>query len=294
MNRRKARLTKRRAEYAARQRRTEFVGSVMPPNLALARRYADDLKREVRRATAVIEREVRSLYPADLDRLAGTGMDAKPKTKQSQAAQARILTDALARRFAAHFASFAPKLADRILGQLNKASNAQVMGSIKQASGGLSLKTPLLTGDIQAVFKASTAANVSLIKSISGKYLEQVQDAVLRNMQQGGTGVEGVLAEIKRLEGVAERRADLIAVDQVRKATAALNDAKLRRLGVKKFRWVHSGGGKEPRPLHKAYNGQIFDLDDPPIIDEKTGERGLPGQLINCRCTMAPVLEFET
>lgn len=290
MNRRRAQLTKRRKEYAARQNRTEFVGSVLPHNPALARRYAAELKAEVRKARDVIEREVRTLYPADLDKYA---MDAAPKSKKSQAAQARILTDALTRRFAKHFAQFAPKLAARILGQVNKASNAQVMGSIKQASGGMSIKTPLLTDDIAAVFKASTAANVSLIKSISGKYLEQVQDAVLRNMQQGGTGLEGVLKEISHLGQVAERRADLIATDQVRKATAALNDAKLRRLGVKKFRWIHSGGGKEPRKLHLKYNGMIFDLDDPPVIDERTGERGLPGQLINCRCTMAPVLEFE-
>ncbi|RIQ43658.1 phage head morphogenesis protein, partial [Bordetella avium] len=33
--------------------------------------------------------------------------------------------------------------------------------------------------------------------------------------------------------------------------------------------------------------------DNPPIIDKTTGERGLPGQLINCKCRMRPVIDFS-
>ena len=36
-------------------------------------------------------------------------------------------------------------------------------------------------------------------------------------------------------------------------------------------------------------NGYVFPIDFPPIIDRKTGERGYPGQLINCKCHMEPV-----
>lgn len=62
--------------------------------------------------------------------------------------------------------------------------------------------------------------------------------------------------------------------------------------GVKKFEWIHSGGGAEPRELHVSYDGQIFDLDNPSIIDRRTGQRGLPGQLIKCKCKMRPVIDF--
>jgi uncharacterized protein with gpF-like domain len=41
-------------------------------------------------------------------------------------------------------------------------------------------------------------------------------------------------------------------------------------------------------------DGKIFSFDDLPIIDRKTGERGIPGQAINCRCTMTPVYEFDS
>jgi uncharacterized protein with gpF-like domain len=30
-----------------------------------------------------------------------------------------------------------------------------------------------------------------------------------------------------------------------------------------------------------------------PVIDPRTGERGIPGQAINCRCVMRPLVEFK-
>lgn len=287
MRKPKARLTARRAAWAAKQRRNEFIGTLLPHNPAIAADYLAKLEREVRAAEAVILKEVATLFPE------GLAMDAAPQSKVQQAAQARILTNKLMARFAKHFAKIAPDLAKRMMGRVNRATKAQLHASLAKASGGLSLKMPELTGDVLAAYKASAAANVSLIKSIGGKYLEQVQDAVLRNMQQGGTGAAGLYDEIKRLSVVAEKRAKLIAIDQTRKATTALNDARMKKLGIRKFRWIHSGGAKEPRKLHVEYDGQVFDLDDPPVIDKKTGERGLPGQLINCHCRMAPIIEFE-
>ena len=43
----------------------------------------------------------------------------------------------------------------------------------------------------------------------------------------------------------------------------------------------------------QGLNGGIFDFDNLPVIDEKTGERGIPGQAINCKCRMRPIVEFE-
>lgn len=54
----------------------------------------------------------------------------------------------------------------------------------------------------------------------------------------------------------------------------------MKSAGVKKFQWLHSAGGRDPRPLHindypSGLNGGIFSFDDLPVIDEKTGERGI-------------------
>lgn len=285
--RRKFRLTSRRQRWAANRKNPgQFVAKPLRPNAGIESAYALALRRQVTAMREVVEREVAALYG-----VAATdhAMDARPRTT---AAAARILSNALYNRFLRHFARIAPNLASRYMGRVDRSSKAQLHSTIQELSGGLSLKMPDLTGDVLQAFRASTEANVALIKSIPDRYFIDIQGAILRNVQQGGTGASGLLDELRRMGQVAERRANLIAVDQVRKATTAINDARLKRLGVRKFRWVHSGGGKEPRPLHQRMDGQTYDLDNPPVIDEKTGERGLPGQLINCKCAMAPVVDF--
>ena len=68
----------------------------------------------------------------------------------------------------------------------------------------------------------------------------------------------------------------------------------MRDVGITQFKWVHAGGSKDPRNYHKnVLNGKVFNVDDPPIIDQKTGERGYPGQAINCKCYQVPVIEFS-
>jgi len=204
------------------------------------------------------------------------GMDAP-----SYASQARILVDALRKRFVAAFARRARPVAERWQSQVDAASSASLHGSLREMSGGISLSTRSIPKAATDMLKASIAENVALIRSIPEQYFLDVQGAVMRNIQRGD-GAAGVLREIERVGGVATRRAELIARDQTSKATSALNAARMKGLGIRKFRWLHSSGGKEPRPLHVVMSGNIYSLDDPPVIDDRTGERGLPGQLINC------------
>ena len=97
--------------------------------------------------------------------------------------------------------------------------------------------------------------------------------------------------------------AEMIADDQINKASERLRVAKWKKNGVRMVRWIHCGMD-EPRPYHRekwnggsgifdgrpnGLNGYIFPIDFPPVIDPHTGERGYPGQLINCRCHLEPV-----
>ena len=43
------------------------------------------------------------------------------------------------------------------------------------------------------------------------------------------------------------------------------------------------------REEHAHLNGTTWAFDDPPIIDEHTGQKGLPGETYNCRCGLIPV-----
>jgi hypothetical protein len=65
-------------------------------------------------------------------------------------------------------------------------------------------------------------------------------------------------------------------------------------------RWIHGGGGKDPREGHVALNDLVIPMDQDFIIKGKGGkvwkaygphDPGLPpGEVINCTCTMALVL----
>ena len=102
---------------------------------------------------------------------------------------------------------------------------------------------------------------------------------------------------------MSDRQADLIARDQSSKIYSQLTVENMRRAGITKMKWIHSSAGKKPRVYHKTrwdgkseppngLNGYIYDINNPPIADLKTGERAIAGQLINCRCIQVPVIDL--
>lgn len=198
----------------------------------------------------------------------------------------------LGKKWASKFAQAALDITNGMVGRVNTFSQRALNGSLRELSGGLTISTPDMPKGLYDRLLASTKENVGLIKSIPAEYHQQIQQAVMRSIQSGGTGTHTLIEEIRKIGHSTESRAELIAVDQTSKINAAMNDERLKAVGVRKFEWIHSGGGKEPRELHVEYDGQIFDLDDPPVIDKRTGERGLPGQLIKCRCRMRPIVDF--
>jgi SPP1 gp7 family putative phage head morphogenesis protein len=208
------------------------------------------------------------------------------------AAAARIVTNALTDKFVDLFARHAKPAAQAMLDNALRASTTQLHGSLKELSGGLSLKTSAINPELRNVISASVTDNVNLIKSIPTEYLNDVKGAVMRSITHNG-GLSELIPALKQYEMITHRRANMIAMDQTRKVYNNINASRMQTLGVKKFEWVHSGGSQKPRPLHQSMNGKIYSFDKLPVIDEDTQETGIPGQAINCRCTMIPVIEFE-
>lgn len=194
---------------------------------------------------------------------------------------ARLLKE-LGKRFTGLFTEKAGGLAGYLAKGIQVSSAAQLGDSLKQVSGGVTLKTDVVSGKVADVTKAAIKQNVALIKSIPTKYFERIEGEVMRSIQTG-RGMADLQPAIENIGAVTKKRAGLIARDQTSKATTAINKARMLGLGVRKFEWVHTMGEKFPRELHRdVLNGNIYEFDNPPVIDERTGERGLPGQLINC------------
>lgn len=276
-------LTKKRTAWAEKRSQHVFKGKQLNYNAGIQDRYVKELTGLVVQMTKQTNREIERLFKREMP---GFAMDA------SISSQARILTNQLKLKFESLFGRKAKLLADRMVNSQDKTSKATLYSSLKELSGGLSLKTDITNSSLKDVIKASIAENVSLITNIATEYVDQITGSTMRAITTGG-GLPAIRDELIKREGMTIRRAKNIALDQTRKAYSSINRVRMEAVGIKKFEWVHSGGGQHPRVLHQEMSGNIYSFDNPPVIDENTGERGLPGHAINCRCTLIPVIEFD-
>lgn len=193
--------------------------------------------------------------------------------------------DKLARRWLEKFDILAPKLADWFAQDHKNRTERQLKAQLRQAGFTVKFK---LTAAMRDAFNAVVDENIALIKSIPAKYLTDVKVDLMQSVQNGRD--IGYLTDrlIKRT-GITKRRAALIARDQNNKATAVMARTRQLELGITQAKWLHSAGGKTPRPKHVAFSGQVFDLATGHDFEDGEGAV-LPGQPINCRCVAIPIL----
>lgn len=139
------------------------------------------------------------------------------------------------------------------------------------------------------------ARNSSLIKTIPQQYMAQVE-TLIREAALKGTDPKELQRQIRELTGVSERRAKVIARDQIAKANAELTQYRQEDLGIKEYTWLTSRdervrgtpGGRyaSARPSHYAREGDKFSWSSPPA-------GGHPGMAILCRCVAIPVFPGE-
>lgn len=281
VKRRKIRLSPKREAWAAERDSHTFVGKPLNPPDIVEAKFRAQLEGLVDRMNATTRRELDRLYRTPEGRAITATTDTVAMDASFSSMAANLVRE-LTKRFTALFVDRAGGLAKAWAEGISRQSAVGLGQSLKEVSGGVTLKTDVVSGVVADVVRASVKQNVALIKSIPAKFFLEIEGEVMRSIQTG-RGMADLQPFLEARYGISKRRAALIARDQTSKATTAINRARMQGLGVKKFKWLHSMGGKEPRPLHKnTLNGKVFSMDDPPVIDERTGERGFPGQLINC------------
>ncbi|WP_227242416.1 phage head morphogenesis protein [Paraburkholderia caribensis] len=203
------------------------------------------------------------------------------------ASPARDLADQLARRakqWRRMFADRAPDLARTFIAGVDKyATSATKQAAVALTGISVSVKDTLVSN---TVMQASIQENVSLIKSIQSEYATEVEGLVMRSVT-AGRGLQQLTDQLEARYGITRRRAKFIANDQNNKATAQLARARQLGMGINKARWLHTGGGKNPRHSHVLANGKVFDLSKGLKID---GEYIFPGEKPNCGCVGAPII----
>lgn len=174
------------------------------------------------------------------------------------------------------------RLVEKTAGEVSDFSRQQLRRAFSDTLG-VNLQDAFTTEPkLRAQVATFTQENVALIRSIPDKYFAQVEQLVVEGVQKGMLGRD--LAKlIQERTGVAESRAALIARDQVGKFNGALNAARMRSLGVKRFRWRTMRDSRVRRD-HEQLEDNVYAFDEPP-------SEGLPGHPVNCRCYAEPLLD---
>lgn len=208
-------------------------------------------------------------------------MDALPSAELSKKVRS------LAKRWIKKFDDMSTAIATKFTQAGRKATDSSFQQSLKDAGWAVDLQ---ITPVMRDAMNATIAENVSLIKSIPRQYASQVEGTVMRGFTQG-RDLGYITEELQKRYGITKRRAAFIAQDQSDKLTATVTQARRVELGLFEAEWIHSGGGKEPRPDHvkAGKEKRRFDIRKGCLI---SGEYILPGIKPRCRCSSRTVLPF--
>lgn len=165
--------------------------------------------------------------------------------------------------------------------------------AINQAIG---VNVALPGTDMSANIDAWAEENTALITNLTQSYLSKITTAVNSGFRDG-LSWRDISKNIRAETGVAKRRADLIARDQVATMNMQVTKQRAADLEIKQFVWRTmedqrvrgnpSGRYPKAKPSHYARNGKTYNWSD------GAGARDtFPGQAINCRCFAMNVIEF--
>lgn len=139
-------------------------------------------------------------------------------------------------------------------------------------------------------------------KAIAKAYTENMQDFVIKDFDEKripkmreniakfvleGYRLDKVDEYLQKEYGIAKRKAQFLSRNETAILLAEVKKAHYQAMGFDKFIWKCIGDART-RDLHRHLNNTTWYYDNPPIIDERTGQTGLPGETYNCRCTAIP------
>jgi SPP1 gp7 family putative phage head morphogenesis protein len=194
----------------------------------------------------------------------------------------------LGRRWQSRFDDMAEQMARYYASSIERRTTGRLQQILDDAGWTVRFR---VSPEIRDVMSAAVTENVGLISSVAEQHLQKVEGIVMRNVQTGND-LATMTREIQQAGNVTRGRAAFIARDQTAKMTSVVTRARQQQAGIERAVWMHSHGGKEPRPTHLRNDGKIYDVAtgwfDP---DPKVRAYIFPGFLINCRCSSRPVIE---
>jgi len=276
-------ISKKKREQLNSRKNTVIKGSPLNYNAGFKAYYIKKVQSIIDPLMEYVEKSVIKFFNSDVSEdffeSQSIAMD------EAISSQSRIFMNKLMNRVMPWLDKKSILFSTKMVKEAEKLSKSSLHSSLKKLTGAVTIKTSNISQNLKQIMKANVEENAALIKTIGENYLTNVEKAVYRSITTG-KGLKDLVPEIqgflKDQYKMHHNKAKNVALDQTRKVFTSINIQRMKEIGQKKFEWVHSGGGQHPREDHIAMNGKIYNIDNPPIIDKKTGVRGFPSQAINC------------
>ena len=307
---RRFKLSPQRKKYVESRNETILKGDPLKPNPSDVNRYAMRVVKETEAMMTEVEAQVLALFNTEeahksiqkttvVKSLVNEGMVMDGSAMDASISSMAIrLTNSIIKEWTKKFKIFGRVWTGSMITNVDKMSEKDLKRSMKKLSGGLTIKTDQLSGKTKDKILASATQASSLITTIGPEYAVDIQQAVARAISAESSSFKELQENIHSMLNAKHKKyrnkAFNVASDQMRKSYSAVTSSRMQDIGIDKYEWVWAGGANEARPYHRdVLNGQVFSLDNPPVIDQKTGERGGPSDTYYCRCFKRPIISFE-
>lgn len=188
------------------------------------------------------------------------------------------------------------KNAQKIIGEYIKKAKNGVHGSIQgnmRKILGPDFTVAFDSRKYGRILKIVAQKNALLINTTAAQLVSNVTNIVYDGVTTGQSW-RRVEQDLSKQRHIGADRIKGIARDQTAKLNENLNEMAMRDAGVEFFEWstAHDERVSTGYGGHKQIDGKIYKWGDNahyPVIDTY-GNRGVPGQRVNCRCTARPVL----
>ena len=265
------------AKSVQRPKGTRVLLAPVQPGLGAEKQYRAELRRMLAKIAKETRESVIPRYEADRAaeraRLAFTADGAEGSWFAALRALINRLTGA------------SSQMVRNILNLEAKRHTSGFMAAAKKALG-IDLAAVVRDEDLDEYLQAAVDRNVSLITGLGDDIRQRIERVVYDN-SVAGNSVATLKKQLAEQFGIADRRAQLIARDQIGKFNSDLNRIRQTQAGVTSYIWVTSHD-ERVRDRHRRLDGNEYKW------GEATGaEEGLPpGQPIRCRCVARGVVEF--
>ncbi len=134
---------------------------------------------------------------------------------------------------------------------------------------------PKYPEDVKKALVSDYTNNMKLyIKDFSESEIIKLRSEVKEAFEKGIRGKE--LAKIiQKSYNVSKNKARFLARQELSLLTSKYKEQQYKLSGVKKYKWSTSRDARV-RSSHKDLNGLIFEFDNPPVVDVKSGRRANP------------------